>query len=479
MPYLPTIGLEIHAELKTKTKMFCGCAHETMDAKPNTNICPVCAGHPGTLPTINSDAVKKVIMVGLAIGGDIARKTKFDRKNYFYPDLPKGYQISQYDEPLVQHGNLKGVRITRIHLEEDAGRLAHADSSNSSSTLVDYNRAGVPLMELVTEPEIHDGKTAIAFARELQMILRYLGASDADMEKGQMRIEANISVRKKESDPLGTKVEVKNLNSFRAVLDAIEYELGRQEQMLEKGEKIIQETRGWDEKKHKTIPQRSKENAHEYRYFPEPDLPTITLDESAIDVAHLGAHLPELPDEKRKRWMAEFGFSASQIEELIGDYHEAEYIEETISEIKAETKAKNIIALVYNYFTSDVRGLLIEQKMDVSKIKMTPERFADLIVLIGNGKISSRSAKDILRRMCLEGIDAHDVVREEGLEQISNEGELEKNVAQIIEMNPNAVADYKKGKTAAVQFLVGKSMAALRGRGNPAMLQEVIKRLLQ
>jgi len=325
--YKPTIGLEIHIRLDTKTKMFCPCKNDPDENQPNVNICPICLAHPGTLPTINEEAVRKVVLFGLALGGKIAKKTNFDRKSYFYPDLPKGFQISQYDNPLVSGGELKEIRITRIHLEEDAGRLVHTEGDfveegMSKSSLVDYNRAGTPLAELVTEPDLGSAKQVVGFARELQLISRYLGISDADMEKGEMRIEANVSLN------MGTRVELKNINSFRVVSQAIGYEIARQKKLLERGEKVIQETRGWNAKNQKTWSQRSKEEAHDYRYFPEPDLPPLDLSE--WDLENMKAELPELPEAKRNRFAKEFELKMEDVEPLINNKHEAEYFEEII-----------------------------------------------------------------------------------------------------------------------------------------------------
>ncbi len=483
--YFPTIGLEIHAELKTATKMFCGSAHEREAQKPNAAICPVCTGHPGTLPTINKRAVEFMIMIGLAINGTIANHTKFDRKNYFYPDLPKGYQISQYDAPIVSGGTLNGVRINRIHLEEDAGRLVHDNDHPSSVirhpsfSLVDYNRASLPLMELVTEPDITTAPDAVAFARELQRILRYLGASDAEMENGQMRVEANISVRKSASDPLGTKVEVKNLNSFAAVSGAIAYELKRQEEAIESGKKIIQETRGWDDVRRVTVPQRSKEEAHDYRYFPEPDLPPLAL-HAAFDIEDIKRHLPELPQEKRARFIKEYGLSLEGADSLVDDRAWAEYFEEVVSELGEKIKDDKSKAqqLAFNYLTSDMRGILVDVGGDIAASKITPENFADLVVLICDGTISSRSAKDMLAKMHATGADPKELLAKEGFAQVSDDTALEELAKKIILENPKAILDVKKGKGGAIQFLVGKAMAALRGRGNPQKLQEIFNRLL-
>lgn len=480
--YLTTVGLEIHAELKTKTKMFCDCLNDPAEAHPNTNICPICTGQPGTLPTVNKKAVEHVLRVGLALGGKIASTSKFDRKNYFYPDLPKGYQISQYDEPFVSGGKLEGVHITRIHLEEDAGSLGHEKDKNGNEvTLVDYNRAGRPLMELVTEPDITTSEQAVNFATELQRILRYLEASDADMEHGQMRVEANISVRENGAIKLGTKVEVKNLNSFKVVALAIKYEVARQIELLERGGKIIQETRGWDENNSKTASQRLKEEAHDYRYFPEPDIPLLFLPESGFDIEKLKMELPELPQAKAERFMREYNLSEVQARVMVADKAMAEYYEEALSELATEEggKTSEARALLFNYFTSDFWGLLKEAGMDIKETKVTPENFADLIILIATGQLSSRTAKDILAKMMSAGSDPREIMAQENLGQISDEKTLEVIAFGILQANPKVLEDYKKGKLASLQFLVGKAMGQLKGRANATVLQEIFKRLMK
>jgi aspartyl-tRNA(Asn)/glutamyl-tRNA(Gln) amidotransferase subunit B len=467
MNYAPTIGLEIHAELKTRTKMFCDSLNDPDEKKPNTNVCPVCLGHPGTLPTINKQAVEHVIRVGLALGGKINPKTKFDRKNYFYPDLPKGYQISQYDMPLVEGGRLLGKRIRRIHLEEDAGNLTH--DTRGGASLVDFNRAGVPLMELVTEPDFTSAEEVVAFARELQLILRYLGASDADMERGQMRIEANVSLN------MGTKTELKNINSFGFASAAIAYELKRQEEALEKGGKLIQETRGWDEAKQETFSQRSKEEAHDYRYFPEPDLPPFET--SVFDIETLRNSLPELPADKRTRFAKEYGLNEKQVDVAISEPALAEFFEESASELR-EKNVKASIMPLFNYLTSDLRGLMNASGTSFASSKIGPEHLAHLALLVEHGKIGSRQAKDVLKKMFDTGLDPEEIVQSEGLETVSDISELEKVVSEIIEKNPKAIEDYKKGKSESIQFLVGQAMGRLRGRGNPVILREIFERIL-
>ncbi len=496
MKYIPTIGLEIHAELKTQKKMFCDCKNdpdlprlasgEAGERHPNINVCPICLGHPGTLPVANRAAIEAVILVGMALKGDTPAASKFDRKNYFYPDLPKGYQISQYDVPLVFGGMLKGVRLTRIHLEEDTGRLQHSSDGNPSTSsgqensLVDFNRAGVPLMELVTEPDIQTADQAVAFAKELQLILRYLGVSDADMEKGQMRVEANVSLGTMVDGKvkLGTKVEVKNIASFKAVHDTIEYEIKRQAEVLEKGEKVRQETRGWDDINRITVSQRSKEDAHDYRYFPEPDIPPLDL--SKFDLGAIKSRLPEMPQEKRVRFMKEYALSELQAETLVQDREMASFFENTISELSTEDK-DNLMRetqLVINYLSSDVRGALIAWGITFSTMKLNPEEFADLIELISHEKITSRTAKDLLNEMVQNGGDPNTLLKEKGLEQVSDESALTSVVEKVIAAHAKPVADYRSGKTNALQFLIGMAMKELKGAGHPEKLRKLFEEKL-
>ncbi|MAF79530.1 Asp-tRNA(Asn)/Glu-tRNA(Gln) amidotransferase GatCAB subunit B [bacterium] len=475
MAYIPTIGLEIHIEPKTKTKMFCGCANDPFKAKPNANVCPICLAHPGTLPTINKEAVEATIKLGLALNGKIADLSHFDRKSYFYPDLPKGYQISQYKSPLVEGGMLKDVRITRVHLEEDTGKLLHAKDKKSSN--VDLNRAGVPLMELVTEPDIKNGKQAMEFAKELQLTLRYLRVSNADMEKGEMRVEANISISK-DKKTLGTKVEIKNLNSFKIVGDAINDEIKRQEKLLGRGDKIVQETRGWDEKKQKTVSQRSKEEAHDYRYFPEPDLPELDLtDPNYIDTELLFRELPELPQAKRDRFKSEYGLNEKQADTLVAEPRAAEFYEQAVSECKTED-AKKCSSLIYNYLTSDLFGLLKEKNISFEDLKINPENFADLAALASKGELSSRMVKDILPKMAETGEDPRAIMDKEGIEQVSDEDAILKVIQKVIGENEQAVKDYKGGNENTLKFLIGQTMKELKGQGNPQRIQKILKKEL-
>ncbi|MEW6617596.1 MAG: Asp-tRNA(Asn)/Glu-tRNA(Gln) amidotransferase subunit GatB [Patescibacteria group bacterium] len=473
--YIPVIGLEIHTELKTNSKMFCPCANNPDEKSPNTNICPICMGHPGTLPTINKKAVEAVLELGIAIGGTISRKSHFDRKSYFYPDLPKGYQISQYDAPFVEGGSLEDVRIKRIHLEEDVASSKHSDIKEENYTLIDFNRAGVPLMELVTEPDIKNGEQALRFGKELQRIIRCLNISDADMEKGQMRVEVNISLMKEGAKEWGTKVEIKNLNSFRAVQGSIDYEIKRQSELLDSGEKIIQETRGWNDQKCITVSQRTKESAHDYRYFPEPDLPELTFTEEYI--TSLEASLPELPNGKRKRFAEEFALTPHQVDDLLDDQYTAIYFEEAVSELKAKIDSANV-QLLFNYLTSDLRGIAKTKGKDIREMNISPEHFAHLIFLIQNGTLSSRIAKDLLVKMADTGSDPETLIKEGGIQFMGDEGSLLPIVQEIIQKNEKAVADYKKGKENSVAFLVGQAMGKTKGQADPEKLRELFKQEL-
>jgi aspartyl-tRNA(Asn)/glutamyl-tRNA(Gln) amidotransferase subunit B len=490
MAYKPTIGLEIHAELKTNSKMFCSCKNDPDEKRPNYNICPICTAQPGTLPVANEEAIKKVIKTGLALDCKIAEDSKFDRKNYFYPDLPKGYQISQYDQPLCQGGYLKigdkKIKITRIHLEEDTGRLGHIVSGQPGKTqeqysIIDFNRAGIPLMELVTEPDITSGKEAREFAEELQLIFRYLGVSSADMEKGQMRVEVNISISK--NNKLGTKVEIKNLNSFRVVEKAVDFEIKRQEEVLELGEKILQETRGWHDKKEITFSQREKEEAHDYRYFPEPDLPPMYFDKEYIKEIELS--MLELPEKKRERFKKEYGLDDASIDFFVVNKDLSEYFEKVVSEFEewteevekgqTHTKASKLVA---NYLISDVQGLLAGKEFVETEFKITPENFAEFVKMIYKGEISSKVAKMVVVDMFNTGSDPSAVVDENNWRQMSDDSGLLKIIKDVLAKNTKAVEDYKKGKSASLQFLAGQVMAATRGTAKPERVQELLKELL-
>ncbi|MES2668672.1 MAG: Asp-tRNA(Asn)/Glu-tRNA(Gln) amidotransferase subunit GatB [Patescibacteria group bacterium] len=464
--YRPTIGLEVHAELATATKMFCRCKNDPEAESPNTNVCPVCMAHPGTLPVANKEAVYQVLRVGTALGATLADFTEWDRKSYFYPDIPKGYQISQYEHPLVSGGSLAGVEITRVHLEEDTARSSHTASDGVS--LVDFNRAGVPLMELVTEPVIHDAETAGNFARELQLLLRSLGASHANLEKGEMRVEANISVSK--TDTFGTKVEVKNLNSFRSVERAIAFEIERQSKLLDEGGTVLQETRGWDEGGQRTFAQRLKEGSADYRYFPEPDLPKLMISEiPEFSDEALKASLPELPWERRARYVA-LGLKESDAAFLAGSSVRGRFFDEVAAVIKDDA---SLLTTAANYLISDVAGWYASSaKEEYDGLDAT--RFASLIRLIADGSLSSRGAKDVLFVMLDKGGDPEAIAKEGGFIQVSDEGALLEAVQGVIKEHEDVAAEYRAGKESSLQFLVGMSMKAMKGAGNPAVIKTLL-----
>ncbi len=485
MKYTPVIGLEIHVELKTRSKMFCSCPNNQDIKEANTNVCPVCMGHPGTLPVANKEAVRKVLKTGMALNCSVPEYSKFDRKNYFYPDLPKGYQISQYDMPLCGKGELsigkEVVRITRIHLEEDTGSLQHSSEDNSS--LVNFNRAGIPLMELVTEPDLSSGKEARKFAEELRLILRYLDVSSADMEKGQLRVEVNISLSK--DSKKGTKVEIKNLNSFRAVEGAVDYEIERQRDLLEGGEEVIQETRGWDENKGKTCSQREKEEAHDYRYLPEPDLPTLKLDSDLL--SEIRSEIPEFPAQRRERLKRQYLLDPNMAEFFTFYKEIGEYYEQACSElknwmknsgIKDEKEFEKAAKLAANYISSDLMGLLSGMSVESKEFAITAENFAEFILLLYKKEISSKIAKQVLKEMFKTGADPSHIIEEKGLSQVSDESEIEKIVKDVISKNEKAVEDYKKGKENALKFLMGQVMAATKGMAEPESVNRILKKSL-
>ncbi|HVU06319.1 MAG TPA: Asp-tRNA(Asn)/Glu-tRNA(Gln) amidotransferase subunit GatB [Candidatus Paceibacterota bacterium] len=481
--YIPTIGLEIHAELKTATKMFCDSKNDPFNSAPNANVCPICMGHPGTLPVINKKAVEHVLRVGVALGAELADFTEFDRKNYFYPDIPKGYQLSQYKYPLVKGGRLGDVEITRVHLEEDTASSVH-DSENGQSdySLVDFNRAGVPLMELVTEPVIHSAEEAGDFGRELQLLLRTLGVSEANMEKGEMRVEANISIATEEDTAarkFGTKVEVKNLNSFKAAEKAIAYEVARHIEVIESGGKIEQETRGWDDNKGKTFSQRKKEDSHDYRYFPDPDLPKLKISEiPEFSLKNLRDTMPELPWEKRERYAA-IGLKPTDIHiyvssPLVGSFFEAS----TVGFGKKEA-----ILTASNYISTDILGLIKKKYGEgreerISTLPFGPKEFAKLVAMIDSKSVSSRGAKDILAIMFEKGGEPEAIAAENNLGQKSDEGAVKKIAEEVIAENPAVAEDFKKGKQASLQFLIGQGMKKSKGSANPEVLKSALASLL-
>ncbi len=464
MSFTPTIGLEVHAELKTKSKMFCGCTNNPHHGEPNAYTCPVCLAHPGTLPVPNEAAIEKVLIFGEAVGAAKATYTEFDRKNYFYPDIPKAYQISQYAFPFLTGGELAGVALTRVHLEEDTARSQHDQGKGS---LVDYNRAGVPLMELVTEPVIHDATTAGAFARELQLLLRTLNISDAQMEQGEMRVEANISVSDKEGE-LGTKVEVKNLNSFRSVESAIKYEIERQTSVLQAGGTVSQETRGWDEVKLKTFVQRSKETAKDYRYFPDPDIPKIdTSKYKAFNTTLLSEKIPKLPNEKRE-FYKNLGLTSDIVEQLISDIELDRFVSKLLL---LENFTPSLLKLGLNYLLSDGASL---RASGLKLESVTPEAFLELMEMLEASEINSRVAKDLLPEIFGGLMSPKQVAKERNLLQLSSASELLELVQTLIAENPAVAAEFKAGKESSLQFLVGQGMKKTRGTANPSVLSELL-----
>lgn len=482
--YIPVIGMEVHVELKTESKMFCNTKNGMgLEKEPNVNICPVCTGQPGTLPVPNRKAIEFVQLAGLALNCELNLKSKFDRKNYFYPDIPKGYQISQYDEPFCGLGSMevggRKIGITRIHLEEDTGKLVHPKGKDYS--LVDFNRAGVPLMELVTEPDFEEGGEARMFCQKLQQVCRYLEISDADMEKGHMRCEVNISLHKEGEEKLsGTKVEVKNINSFKFVEKAINFEIARQAEVLDEGEKVVQETRGWDSVKNETVSQRKKESAHDYRYFPEPDIPPMEFTKEYFQ--ELKMKLPELPDAKAKRFYEQYALSEESVLVLVSEKGIANYFEKVVSEVEEKTASKEISSekekvfkLAANYILTELRKHLIDNSEDISDIKITPENYAELVGIVADGKINSSAAQVVLLEMYKTGGDPSQIIDEKNLSQVSDTGELESVVEKVVSDNPKSVEDYKAGKENAIKFLMGQVMKETQGKANPQVVMEILK----
>jgi aspartyl-tRNA(Asn)/glutamyl-tRNA(Gln) amidotransferase subunit B len=471
MDYEIVIGLEVHTQLLTKSKMFCSCSADYASAPPNTHVCPVCLGMPGVLPVINEKAIQYTAMTALALNCTIPEYTKFDRKNYFYPDLMKGYQISQYDAPIGKggwltidsNGSKKRVNITRVHLEEDTAKLLH----RGDYSLIDVNRSGVPLMEVVSEPEISSPEEARDYLIRLHNILRYLGVSTANMEEGSFRCDANISIRPVASKGFLPKVEVKNMNSFKAIYQALKYEAGRQGKVLEEGGELVQETRGWIEENGMTVLQRTKEYAEDYRYFPEPDLPPLVVDRSWIEETR--ARLPELPEARRDRFMTQYGLSLYDANILTGSKAMADYFEDCVR-LTGPGKAK----VVSNWLLGDFSRLLNATNTEIENARISPKHLADMLVLVDNGAISGPTAKAVLEEMFQTGKGASDIIREKKLNQISDAGEIREVVKQVMADNAGAVADYASGKQQALTFLVGQVMKATRGRANPGVVKEII-----
>ncbi|HXW52346.1 MAG TPA: Asp-tRNA(Asn)/Glu-tRNA(Gln) amidotransferase subunit GatB [Candidatus Acidoferrales bacterium] len=474
--YEPVIGLEVHVELKTSSKMFCGCRNE-FGAEPNSLVCPICLGMPGTLPVINRRAVEYLCKTGLALGCSIATHSKFDRKNYFYPDMPKNYQISQYDMPLTTGGGVrlpsgKLVRLNRIHLEEDTGKNLHAGGSMAASdyTLIDYNRAGVPLMEIVTEPDISSPDEAEAYLVQLKAVLSALGVSDVKMHEGSLRCDANVSVRPAGSTTLGTKAEVKNMNSFRSVVLALEFEIERQIAALQAGERIVQETRNWDETRKLTYSTRSKEQAHDYRYFPDPDLVPLSLDKASIE--RWRDELPELPLAKRERFIADYGLSEYDATILTADIPTAGFFEAVVA-ASGEPKA------AANWLLNDVPRALEKNDLSLEQMRMRPAQLAELIKLVKTGAVSGKAAKEVCELMVVEGKDPQALIADRGLAQVSDEGEIAKLVDEALAANPDSVASYRAGKAKALEFIVGQVMKASRGKANVEIVRAALQQRLK
>ena len=478
--YITVIGLEVHAELKTKTKAFCSCSTE-FGAEPNTHVCPVCLGMPGALPVLNKRVVEFAIRAGLALNCDIQKFNKFDRKNYFYPDLAKNYQISQWDEPICLGGHIdirvngekKRVGITRIHMEEDAGKLVHSGLtiSTSDSSAVDYNRAGVPLIEIVSEPDMRSAAEARAYMEQLKAILEYTDVCDCKMQEGSLRCDANISVMPEGATEFGTRAEIKNLNSFRALERAIEYEVERQIEIVEDGGHVVQETRTWDDANGVTLSMRSKEEAHDYRYFPEPDLVPVNLDQAWID--EIKATLPELPSARKERLLAE-EVPEDNADIIVASKKVADYFDEG-------TKATKNLKALSNWLIGDVTGYLNAEGIEIDdpEFKITPDHLGELVNLIDKGVLSSKLAKQVFAEMLKENEAPEALVKKLGLEQVSDAGELGKLVDEVIAANPQSIADFKAGKKKALGFLVGQIMKATHGKANPGMVNKMLMEKLQ
>lgn len=486
------IGLEIHVQLTTQSKMFCACANIFGDVTANTAICPICMGYPGTLPVPNKQAIEWTRLAGAALNCRLSTHSKFDRKSYFYPDLPKGYQISQYDQPLCQNGSLtittssgeRTIRINRIHLEEDAAKNTHPAGAND--TLVDFNRAGTPLIEIVTEPDLRSPEEAKIFLQDLQAIVRSLLISTADMEKGQMRCDANISLRQAGEEKLNPKTEIKNLNSFRNVEAALHYEIKRQEQEWEKGNVPEGGTRGWDADEGKTVAHRAKEGEADYRYFPEPDIPPLVF--TAEQNEAVKQSLPELPTDKRQRFRRQYALSADQAALLVKNPDIADFFENTVSEIEQMDKeqvailtkeVKPLVQLAFNLATRDIRKLIEKHKLTYRELKITPENFAELVALLHHGRVNSKSIPKILVEMQRTGGDPDPIIANLGLEQVSTASDLERYVTEVITANPEVVARIKAGKGAAIQFLVGLVMAKTGGTANPKVVAELLQKKIE
>lgn len=477
MKFEPVIGLEVHAQLLTASKLFCGCPAK-FGSEPNTQVCPVCLGMPGTLPVLNAKAVDFAVMMALAVGCKVNEKSVFARKNYFYPDLPKGYQISQYTEPVAERGHLdietssgvKRIGITRIHMEEDAGKLLHGEgSSDAGYSFVDLNRAGTPLIEIVSEPDIRSAEEAVAYLKALREIVVYLGVCDGNMEEGSFRCDANVSVRPVGTEKFGTRAELKNINSFKFIKDAIGYEIERQIGVIESGNRVVQETRLFDSAKGITVSMRSKEEAHDYRYFPEPDLPPLVVD--AVRVERLKKTLPELPQAKRERFVASYGIPAYDAGVLTSSKDLADYYEDVVK-LTNEPKTSS------NWVMGTVLQLLSEKGMDVKDSPVKPPAVAKLIEMVKSGAVNNNTAKEVFAEVFATGKSPEEIVKSKGLEQISDESGIAAMIDAVIKANPDNLAKYKSGKDKLFGFFVGEVMKAAKGKANPAMVNRILKEKL-
>ncbi len=481
--YEPVIGLEVHVEMLTKSKMFCACpVVDSTSAAPNSAVCPTCAGHPGTLPVLNGQAVEFGLRVAAALECELAPISIFARKNYFYPDLPKGYQITQYEQPLAVNGRItlvtsrgeKVIRIRRVHLEEDTGKLTHVDSDGNSFSLVDLNRAGVPLLEIVTEPDFCSAEEVRAYAEALRALVRYLGVNSGDLEKGVMRIEPNISVRPVGQEELGTKVEIKNLNSFRALERGVTYEINRQIELLRTGKQVNQETVGWDEVKQATFSQRSKENAHDYRYFPEPDLPALLVSKRWMDDVRWA--LPELPWERSHRFAQDYGLSLAESWQLAAEKAPGEYFEAVL---KAGPGEREAVRTVYAWVTGELLALMNASGTGFETLKVEPKALADLLAMIAAGQINQNTGKAVLAEMFASGSPAAEIVAAKGLAQVSDQDSIAHMVAEMLAEYSGEVASYQAGKTSVANFLFGQVMRKAGGKANPQVLRAELENQLK